>query len=292
MSHATPARIHVIAVIIATTAALFARAWLHLRLLHAGYEYRYAADISYLVVPPILLVLLLPVILKDKRFLKNRFRREDLTARVVLTAIAIGLLIRVAWRAQIVARIYFDMMPSGSSSDLAGPVIRYSFPSTHIVLLGILVTSFLIPVIEEVSHRGYVQTYFEKRGPVRAIAISTIAFVVFHRISDWGFVALVGSILGVLYWRTNSLWAPVVVHSVVNLLPQLSLRYMDIQWNPAAMHALPLWPQGLVAAVISLLAVAGIIVSLFLMVSHAKTPGHAAPAPANQDLGGNPLDDV
>ncbi len=103
---------HVVAVLIATVAALFARAWLQIELTNAGHDPELASDLAYFVVPPILLVLLLPVLLQDRHFIRARFRRRDLNLRTVLIAIAIGVLLRVAWHAHVVAGLAFGLYAS------------------------------------------------------------------------------------------------------------------------------------------------------------------------------------
>lgn len=76
--------VSVIAIMIFQVAALFARSMLELSLMDDGYSRAIAEDLSYLVVPPILLVLMFPYLKRCKDPLLSLFRRADLTLRLVV----------------------------------------------------------------------------------------------------------------------------------------------------------------------------------------------------------------
>jgi len=255
MSLPRPARSHVIAVLLGTVAALFARAWFQLRLVGDGYERSLAEDLSYLVVPPVLLILLFPVLLEDRAFIKRQFRCDNLSPVLLLKAITIGVLFRVAWHGHIVAATAFGLYQSGPI-----PAADFSFdcPSLPVLGLSVLVASFLIPFIEEFVHRGYVQSFFGDRGPLVAIAISSLTFVLFHPFGAWQFVFAGGVLLGTLYWITGSLWVPVIVHAVTNFIPQLTLRCMTIPWNPTRRET-PIWSIGLLSVLVCVVAATGLL---------------------------------
>jgi membrane protease YdiL (CAAX protease family) len=90
---------------------------------------------------------------------------------------------------------------------------------------------------EELYFRGYVQGSLRKYHSARyAIAVAAALFAVRHYMqmllllpkypifaaSAWVLMGfLVGIVLGMLYERTKSLWVPVVVHYVFNIIPFL-----------------------------------------------------------------------
>jgi membrane protease YdiL (CAAX protease family) len=250
----SPPRTHVAAALLALAAALLCRAWLQVTLEAAGLDRRSAADLSYFIVPPLLLVLLLPVLRADQGFLRTLLRFRPVTLRLLLVAVAIGLLLRIAWWSQLVARISFGWQSSTDPLAIAGPVASFSCPPTATLVAGIVVATLLIPPIEELIHRGYVQTRFHSRGPVLAITMSTLLFVVFHRTSGWGLALAGGAILGSIYWASRSLWPGIVTHSVVNLEPQITWRCLNLHWNPAP-DTLPLWSAGIPATLVFCLSV-------------------------------------
>lgn len=250
----SPPRTHVAAALLALAAALLCRAWLQVTLETAGLDRRSAADLSYFVVPPVLLVLLLPVLHADQAFIRKLVHFRPVTLRLLLVAVAIGLLLRIAWWSQLVARISFGWQSSTDPQAIVGPVANFSCPPTASMVAGIVVATLLIPPIEELIHRGYVQTRLHPRGPVLAITISTLLFVVFHRTSGWGLALAGGAVLGTMYWASGSLWPSIVTHSVVNLEPQITWRCLNLHWNPAA-DALPLWSVGIPATLVFCLSV-------------------------------------
>ena len=253
MKSAAPPLKHVIAVLLATTLALFMRAWLQMQLQDGGMQSPDASSLSYLVVPPILLVVLFPILIADRRYLGRQFLRQDLSLRLVLVAIAVGLLVRLAWWAQLSARVMLGTLNSNEPGTSVMPSVTLDCPGLELLVPGIVVSSILIPIIEELTNRGYVQSYLHIRGPVPSIVLSSVVFMLFHGQTGWLFSFSGGLVLGTMYWLTRSLWAPVICHSVINLTPQLVWRCLNPDWNPP-IDALPLWLPGLVSSLVFVLA--------------------------------------
>jgi membrane protease YdiL (CAAX protease family) len=262
MEPAAPSRKHVILILLAMTLALFLRAWLQSQLQGNGWERRVASDLSYLVVPPILAIFLYPVLLHDRSLLACQFRRQDLALRVVVSAVLIALLFRAAWWGQLVARVSFGWQQARSSVSLHGPSISLNCPEPELLLLGVIVTSVFIPVVEEITNRGYVQAYFHPRGPVFSILIASLVFMTFHLYQGWLFALAGGLVLGSVYWFTRSLWAPIICHSVINLTPQFTWRCLNPAWNPDPL-SLPLWTPG-IAGILAFVISAAAIIALTL----------------------------
>ena len=241
---------NVIAFVLATTAALFARAWLQIRLAATGVDAEIAADLAYLAIPPILLILLFPVLVADRVFIRRQFRRQDLTVKIVLAAVAAGALLRVAWHAHIVAGVAFGAYTVQSEVAVDSAVISFDCPEFPVTLLAILVYSVLVPPIEELTHRAYIQSCLERIGPALAIVTASVIFALFHPMSNWKFATLGGIVIGTLYWTTRSLWAPMIAHAAANLLPQITLRCTDILWSPQPVVT-PMWKPAIIAGMTS-----------------------------------------
>ncbi len=108
---------------------------------------------------------------------------------------------------------------------------------------------------EEIFFRGIAQTLIVRRwGLTRGLAATVVLFALFHlgvmpdRVSNFIDVAIYGVILGLIYARTGSLFAVVVLHAVVDAL-----------WSiPAIIFFVPLswyWPVlGLGACLIAVWA--------------------------------------
>lgn len=253
------------AVVIAATAALFARSWLQVELLKDGLHGDYAADLSYLVVPPIFLVLALPVFHQDRAFLIEQFRPTDLSLSIILRALVVGILVRVLWWATTVAGIAFGIFRNDSPFAIEGPLFSFQCAATHVVLLGFLVMAVMVPVVEEITHRAYVQSAMQLRGPVLAIASSAAIFAVFHPTAHWPFAFVAGVVFGAQYWSTGSLWPSLISHATVNGLIQIDWRCLNGIWNPHTSD-LPLWRIGILATCIIVFA----LVSLFCLTFQKK----------------------
>lgn len=274
MTATQPVRRHLIAVIVITFAALIVRSWLQVVLLDDGHQKDYASDLSYLVLPPILFVLLFPVLRQHRPLLKKILTPRDLTATLVLRAIAIGVLLRLTWWCQMIAGISFGFYRSVDPGAVIGPTFSFGCAAPHVVLLGVAVMVLMVPFIEELVHRGLVQTWLADRGPAIAITLSSLLFMLVHRQSSWVFAFCAGIAFGILFWRTGTIWMSFIAHATVNGLIQFDWRCVRGQWNPQSSD-LPLWSIGLSSSLVLLLAVAAVFGLVF-----GKTAGaRAAPRP-------------
>jgi hypothetical protein len=84
------------------------------------------------------------------------------------------------------------------------------------------------PVAEEVIFRGFFFTglHQSRVGALGAIALPSVFWAAIHvqyGIREIGFIFLFGLALGALRWKTNSLWPPMVVHAVSNLLSTMEV---------------------------------------------------------------------
>jgi membrane protease YdiL (CAAX protease family) len=90
-------------------------------------------------------------------------------------------------------------------------------------LLGAIVGFFLVGLYEEVMFRGYVlQRIAQRAGRTPAIIISAIVFALLHGFNPGADAfgvfntTIIGVLLSVLYFRTQSLWMPVGFHFAWN----------------------------------------------------------------------------
>ena len=260
----TPARSHVVAVIIVLTAFLFARSWLQVSLRDGGLARLHAADLSYLVFWPVLLLLLLPVLRENSDGLRRLFNLSRLNVRLVLSAIAIGLLLRLAWWSQLIAGISFGLYSSDDVNAIVGPQFEFECPQWYVLALGFLVMAILVPVTEEIINRGFVQSALDRFGALAAITGSAVIFTVYHPPMNWFFVFFAGVVLGTQFRITRTLWSSLCTHATVNGLIQLDWRCLRGQWNPPASD-IPLKLTGSVAAVLCMACVAAITAILWKM---------------------------
>ena len=250
-------RVPILAMIIFLVAALFARSFLQLRLQNLGYNPGFAKDLSFLVVPPILAVLMYPIFREHKDHLSSLFQRQLLSWRLVLAALAVGLLMRIAWWCQLIVRISFGITKNADPEAIVGPSFSFNCPPGPVIVLGVFVMAMLVPVIEEVTDRGLIQSSLVHRGKSQAIMISALVFAAFHPPASYPLTFVAGVILGIQFWNSGTLWFSVITHATYNGLIQLDWRCINGTWNPLASD-LPLYAPGTVGLVGLILSVAGI----------------------------------
>jgi len=250
-----------VAVILALTAALFARSYLQIFLRESVYDKPYAADLSYVVVPPILALLLFPVLKQNSLEIRRQFAVAKLNGQLILSAFALGVLLRLSWWSQLAAGVSLGIYRADDPNFIVGPAFIFQCPPVHVLATGIVVMAILVPIIEEVVHRGLVQSALHRFGPWIAITGSSIVFTVFHPPGSWGFVILAGVVFGTQYWITRSLWSSLITHVTINLMIQFDWRCMKGHWTPPA-NDLPLVVPGTVALLLLVVFVASVVAIL------------------------------
>ncbi len=120
-----------------------------------------------------------------------------------------------------------------------------------------LLLSLLAPITEELLFRGIFQNgLIRNYGPAKGILIASVCFGIFHLI-PWQALgaALVGLLLGLVVYRTGSIFAGMALHAIWNLLPLLLLSALPdaslAGYDPAThtVTHIPLPPLAVAAAV-------------------------------------------
>jgi membrane protease YdiL (CAAX protease family) len=267
----TISRTTLIAILVALTAALVARSVLQVQLLKDGLQPFLAADVSYLVVPVVLVGLLFPLWRTERPFLAAQFQLSDLNWRLVSRALAIGLLIRIIWWCQLVAGTSFGVYQSTESTTVVGPIFSFQCATPAVVALGVLVMGMLTPAIEETVNRGYVLNALRRRGFLVSVIVSALVFTVFHKLSSWPFTMFAGLVLGMQYWSTASLWSSLISHSAVNSLILIDWRCLTGLWNPRN-EDLPILQPGLIAIGMGVICLGVLLIILRDMATGARVP--------------------
>lgn len=114
--------------------------------------------------------------------------------------------------------------------------------------IALLIMAFFPAVFEEVFFRGAMQNLFEKwwRNPMAAIIVSSLIFSFIH-FSVYLFLsrAILGFVLGLMYYKTRNTWVNIVAHFLNNAIAVTGLFYLSrngtVQ-NPNALEPeLPIW---------------------------------------------------
>ena len=267
MSLPGTSRIPVPTVMLFLVVALLLRSSLQTSLVTRGADPSVAADLSYVVVPPLVALFLSPLLHNRLDWVMQLFRFQGITLAAILHAITIGFLLRIAEWSQLIAGIALGFYLDPTARSQPQPSFAFDCPDSTYLLLALLVTVILMPLVEEFINRGLIQSSLEYRGAVIAIPVAAALFAICHRSGSWPMTFLGGIVLGVLFWKTRSLWLSLITHATVNALILLDWRCLHGQWNPPV-SSLPLWKLALPSLAAFVLAVAGIVYVL-----HKKIPG-------------------
>lgn len=265
------------ATLLILVAALLARSWLRTTLLQDGFTHYLAADLSYLIVPPLLALCLTPIFRSRPGLLRALFRVDGLSLQLVVTAIMIGLLLRIAWWSQLFAGVALGIYADNEAAQTLPPRFAFECPAAAALLLGLVVTVLLVPIVEEIVNRGLLQSFLSHLGPLLAIPAAACIFALTHRFASWTFVFSAGLVLGVLFWKTQTLWLSLATHASFNGLALVDWRCVQGQWNPPA-TSLPIWQVA-----VSSLVILGIAIFSIAFLLHKKIPGRTR-LPGNEPV--------
>ncbi len=254
-------RAPIVAIMIFQVAALFARAFLETRLIDSGEPQPSAQDLSYLVVPPILIILMYPILRRHGSYLRSLLRRQDLTLRLIAFAVLLGFTLRVSYWGGLISFVSFGVLRNTDPNAVVGPAIAFGCPDPGILALSFIVAAFFIPVTEEIIHRGLILQSLLHRGKILAIVLSSALFAIAHD-PQAIVVAFVGGLfIGVQMINCKTLWGPLITHATYNAMTVLDWECVSTQWNPTDTTP-AMVGTGLIATA---LAVVGISFSIFLV---------------------------
>ena len=276
MNHRKVDQVSVLAVLLFLLAALLIRSRVESLLVQGGMSPGIAADLSYLVVPVCLAALLWPLLRHRAQLLERLFRCESVNFRTIAYAVIIGALLRLVYWAQLVVGVSIGAYSDVDAPILLRPVFYFACPDLSVLLLGFFVMSLVVPLVEEFVHRGLIQSSLDRRGPLVAIGVSSLLFAAFHRPATWGYVLFAGLVFGSLFWKTRSIWLPVIAHATTNGAAQIDWRCLRGRWNPP-IEALPLWPITASALLVLALSIGGLVFILCKKMPGGKvSPRHSA----------------
>lgn len=213
-------------------AALFSRQFLNRGLVGSGFDTTTAKHLSYLVVPVILLVLMWPILVQNKVSLRRLFRRPKSWPEMILAAIALGFVLRVARWSCLFALTSFGFLDTAEPGR--GTDFSYYFvcPPINLLVLSVFVMSILTPLTEEIVNRGLILGSMSLRDPRVAVIISALLFAVLHRPSGIPSAFVFGLFAGAQLLRYRTLWAPLIAHSTYNMLGTFDWGCLHVSWIP------------------------------------------------------------
>jgi len=100
--------------------------------------------------------------------------------------------------------------------------VAAAYPELPLRIMIFISTAVLVPVLEELMFRGFLQTtirsFFKAgNGAWLAIAITSSLFVLLHAdVSHWPALFILGSCMGYSYEKSGSLFRPIFIHAIFN----------------------------------------------------------------------------
>lgn len=169
-------------------------------------------------------------------------------AHIMVTTGGVGALVAWTWFAHGPVVLEQRMRPPGTHEEL----MARAFSAPEMALM-ILMGAVLAPIIEELVFRGFLYRAWERRwGWIPAMVLSSALFLVYHQGFGTQFVG--GLIYVCVLRRTGTLWAPIVVHCIHNLVlwyPLLGRHIVPA--DLAAPGDLASWPVHLAFLVASII---------------------------------------
>src|SRR3546814_17945170 len=99
--------------------------------------------------------------------------------------------------------------------------------------------AFLIPIMEEVIHRGFILHALLPRGLSISILLSALLFALLHPPVSYVFAFLTGVLLAVQTLNYGTLWAAVISHAGYNAAAVFDWECFQIVWSPPASDPQP-----------------------------------------------------
>lgn len=185
-------------------------------------------------------VVILPALLftyKNRFSAVTLFRLRGVNSRVVLISIIIGLGIAVVTdEIDRIVEIFFPMPDAVRQAIEAALKIESNSDLIIIVVSSVIFAA----IVEEMLFRGFVQTSFEHHfDTTKAVMSSALLFAVIHFNPWWLIqVIIIGVILGVMAWKSDSIIPPIIVHFINNSLAIVfvNLSPEQIRWYLRGNH--------------------------------------------------------
>jgi membrane protease YdiL (CAAX protease family) len=170
------------------------------------------------------------------------FRFHPVQGSVLLASGLIGLGLSVVTE-EINRLVQFVLpMPETLAKSLEETLIFHSVSEFLVLILGVVI---IAGFVEEMLFRGFFQGAMEQVTDVtRSVLITALVFTMIHFNPWWAVEILVlGVFLGVMTWRSNSIFPAVVVHCVNNGFSvfMLNISPDKLKWYHYKEHVSPVW---------------------------------------------------
>ncbi len=220
------------AVVLLLLLALFTQARLEIGFTSSATGRAYALAVARLLTLPLLLLAVLAVGRAQSVNLLSGLAKAGFSTRIVLTGIASGVLMRVATWSELTARGSFGLLDAAAAAPARPFRVAIECPEVAVLLVTLVSRVIVVPLTEEIIHRGVVQAYLYRLGSWPAILGSTGLFTLTHEPGTYVWIAILGLLFALQYFRSGYLWLPLITHASYNGLNVIDEHCLQIAWNP------------------------------------------------------------
>ena len=249
-----PTKKEAVLVVVVTFTLLIFVSGIFSRLIAAGRKEAFLTE-AFVIIPALFYVY------KKGYSFKEIFRLNNVSSQAILYAVIIGVsFLMLSDEFDRLIRLVFPF-PGGAADAETGMNELFKANSTYEFLVIFISGVLMAGIFEEMLFRGFLQKAFEREMDVtRAVFLSAFMFAFVHYIWViwlWYLIQIImlGVILGVLAWKSDSIYPAAAVHIVHNLI---SIYYTSKE--PSAQELWYEW-KGHISPIIILLAIYLIIYS-------------------------------
>ena len=152
-----------VAVILIVICVMFFMAWANVAFRGSGYTKEFVFNVSRIAGLPVMVGLVWLTVRQHQGFLARLFSADGLTLKLVVTGILIGVLARIVSWSLVTGRAAFGILPSALTSPPLQFQLAYACPNALVLITSVAAWFVLIPVTEELVHRGVVLSALANR---------------------------------------------------------------------------------------------------------------------------------
>lgn len=137
---------------------------------------------------------------------------------------------------QFVAILLMVTYQNVEPEQVAVKQIKTAATSTTLLTVMVICVIFIVPIIEELLFRGFLQNWLKKfMSQWKSIMVTSFIFAFFHFSPSQGMgniellvsLFVLSCFLGFIYERQKSLWAPIGLHALFNAVSIMLIFYAD-----------------------------------------------------------------
>jgi membrane protease YdiL (CAAX protease family) len=215
-----------------------------------------------LLLEGIILIPALIVLVVKRLSFRTVFRWNPISFPIILSSIFLGLGLGIVLDE--VDRLIqsFFPIPEELATQIQDLMTGHSSGDWILILLSSVVVA---PLVEEMLFRGFLQGALERRLEItKAVLAAAFIFACIH-VNPWWFVEILilGVLLGVLTWRSGSIFPAIIVHGINNGLAigLINTKSSHLEWILWKNHVHP---------ILVLLGIGAVILSFVCIYSYTE----------------------